>query len=85
MMQAMMLTLVILVGISAAGGMVRIYRGPTLADRMLAALLCGTSGVAILLLICQAMAVRAATDIALVFVVLSVIASIAFVKLFGRP
>ena len=83
-MQALMLTLGIVVGISAAGGMIRVYRGPTPADRILAALLCGTSGVAILLLLHQALAVPAAPDIALVFVVLAVIASVAFVRLFGQ-
>lgn len=51
---------------------------------MLAVLLGGTSGVAILLLLHQATALPAATDIALVFVVLSVIASIAFVRLFAH-
>jgi multicomponent Na+:H+ antiporter subunit F len=83
MMQAAMLTLVITVAMSAGAGIVRVYRGPTPADRMLAALLSGTSGVAILLMVSPALVLPAATDIALVFVVLSVIAAMAFVKLWG--
>jgi multicomponent Na+:H+ antiporter subunit F len=63
-----------------AFGMLRILRGPTPDDRMLAAQLFGTTGVAILLLLGQAMAQPALTDIALVFALLSAVASVAFVR-----
>ncbi|MFZ5831024.1 MAG: monovalent cation/H+ antiporter complex subunit F [Planctomycetota bacterium] len=65
--------------------MVRIIRGPTAADRMLAALMFGTSGVAILLMLAEVMALPALTDVALVFVVLALVASVAFVRLSWNP
>lgn len=62
-------------------GLWRVMRGPTLADRMLAAQLLGTAGVAILLLIAQAQASQALRDVALVFALLAAVSGIAFVRL----
>jgi multicomponent Na+:H+ antiporter subunit F len=67
----------VLLGTMVAG-LVRIARGPTAADRMLAALLFGTTGVAILLLLSQALALPAALDVALVFAVLAAVVGVAF-------
>lgn len=61
-------------------GMWRILRGPTPADRMLAAQLFGTTAVAILLLLSQALGQEALRDVALVFALLAVVTAIAFVK-----
>lgn len=61
-------------------GLVRILRGPTAADRMLAAQLFGTTTVAILLLLGQATSSQALWDVALVFALLTAIAAIAFVR-----
>lgn len=61
-------------------GMWRILRGPTPADRMLAAQLFGTTAVAILLLLSQALGQAALRDVALVFALLAVVTAIAFVK-----
>ena len=44
--------------ISVAAGLIRILKGPTAADSMLAAQLFGTGGVAILLILAQAMQCR---------------------------
>ncbi len=57
-----------------------VMRGPTQADRMLAALLFGTTGVAILLLLHEAMASPALLDAALVFALLAAIAGAAFAQ-----
>lgn len=63
----------------------RILRGPTAADRMLAAQLFGTTGVAVLLLLAEAQAMAALRDVALVFALLAVLATVAFVKrVWGR-
>ena len=62
-------------------GMWRILRGPGEADRMLAAQLFGTTAVAILLLLAEAMQQPALRDIALVFALLAAVAIIAFVRL----
>lgn len=66
--------------LSALIGIVRIERGPTGADRMLAAMLFGTSGVALVLtrsLISNAGSLR---DAALVFALLGAVTAVAFVK-----
>ena len=60
-------------------GVWRVWLGPTLADRMLAAQLFGTTGVALLLLLAELMAQPALRDVALVLALLAVMATVAFV------
>src|SRR5680860_93628 len=63
--------------------LLRIVRGPTAADRMLAALLFGTTGVAILLLLAHATdgpPLVALIDVALVFALLAAVAGAAFAQ-----
>ena len=67
--------------ITVLAGLVRILRGPTRADRMLAVQLFGTSGVAILLLLAQAYDSAPLNDVALVFTLLTGVATIAFIRL----
>lgn len=66
-------------------GLVRVLRGPTLQDRMLAAQLFGTMGVAVLLLLAEALESPALQDVALVFALLGGIAVIAFVRRDAGP
>ena len=61
-------------------GLFRVFIGPTRADRMLAAQLFGTAGTAICLLLAEALHMDGVRDTALVFVILSVMAVIAFVR-----
>jgi multicomponent Na+:H+ antiporter subunit F len=61
-------------------GLVRILRGPADADRMMAAQLIGTGGIAALLLLGAVTDVPAAVDVALTLALLATFASIAFVK-----
>lgn len=63
-----------------AAGLVRVARGPTRTDRMLAAQLFGSTGVAILLLLAEAQQAPALRDTALVFALLAVLATVAFVR-----
>jgi multicomponent Na+:H+ antiporter subunit F len=63
-----------------AVGLVRILRGPGDADRMMAAQLIGTSGIAALLLLGTVSGVSAAIDVALILALLATFTSIAFVK-----
>jgi multicomponent Na+:H+ antiporter subunit F len=65
---------------SLLGGLVRIVRGPTRADRMLAAQLFGTTGVAILLVLAQATSTPSLRDVALVFVLLAALNVAVFVR-----
>lgn len=60
-------------------GVVRVWRGPTLADRMLAAQLFGTTGVGLLLIQAELMALPGLRDVALVLALLAIMASVAFV------
>ena len=66
--------------ITVALGMARILRGPGAADRVMAAQLLGTGGVAALLLSGVARGRPASIDLALTLAVLAAFASIAFVK-----
>ncbi len=61
-------------------GLFRVFIGPTRSDRMLAAQLFGTAGTAICLLLAEALHMEGVRDAALVFVILSVMAVIAFVR-----
>jgi multicomponent Na+:H+ antiporter subunit F len=61
-------------------GLVRVLRGPNDADRMMAAQLIGTGGIAALLLLGTVTDTPAAVDVALTIALLSTFASIAMVK-----
>lgn len=60
-------------------GFVRIWRGPTAADRMLASQLFGTTGVALLLVLAEAQQIPSLRDVALILAVLAVFSVAAFV------
>ena len=66
--------------VTVAVGLVRILSGPGDADRIMAAQLLGTGGIAALLLLAQAMSVPAAIDVGLVLGLLAAFVSVAFVK-----
>ncbi len=65
---------------TVAVGLVRVLRGPADVDRMMAAQLLGTGGIAVLLLVGAAVDLPAAIDVALTMALLAAFASIAFVK-----
>lgn len=71
--------------LSIIAGLIRVERGPNPADRMLAAQLFGTTGVAMLLLLSEAMEIPALRDVALVFALLAAMAVVAFVKRAWHP
>jgi multicomponent Na+:H+ antiporter subunit F len=62
-----------------AVGLVRVLRGPASADRMMAAQLLGTGGIATLLLMAAATEAPALVDVALVLALLAAFASVAFI------
>ncbi len=68
--------------LNLVAGLWRVARGPTAADRMLAALLFGSTTVAVLLIMAEWMAMPALRSVALLFVMLAGIVTIAF---FGLP
>jgi multicomponent Na+:H+ antiporter subunit F len=63
---ALMLTLLL--------GLVRVMRGPSLADRIMAAQLLGTTGVGLLLLLAPVLGLPALVDVAIVLALLAVVA-----------
>ena len=65
---------------TVALGLFRILKGPGVADRIMAAQLLGTGGIAALLLLSEAMAMPAAIDVALTLALLAAFVSVAFVK-----
>ncbi len=83
-MNAFYLAVAIFLLLNILAGLLRVRRGPTPADRMLAAQLFGTTGVAILLLLGKSFDQPALRDVALIFVLLSALAAVAFVKRFWR-
>lgn len=80
MLTCLLLGLAAFLLLNLAAGMWRVMRGPTAADRMLAAQLFGTTAVAVLLLLAQAMQRPALRDIALVFALLAAVAAVTFVQ-----
>ena len=81
MMQMLLGATALILLLNLGLGMVRVYRGPTGADRMLAALLFGSTTVAVLLVLAEWMRIPALRDVALVLVMLAAIISVAFVGL----
>jgi multicomponent Na+:H+ antiporter subunit F len=75
-----LLGIALFLALNLGAGLIRVARGPTPADRMVAAQLFGTTGVAILLILSRAMDQPALADVALVFALLAVVVSVAFVK-----
>jgi multicomponent Na+:H+ antiporter subunit F len=65
--------------VMVAIGLLRVLQGPGRADRMMAAQLLGTGGIAALVLMAVASDVTALVDVALVLALLAAFASVAFV------
>jgi multicomponent Na+:H+ antiporter subunit F len=65
---------------TVALALVRILRGPAAAERIMAAQLLGTGGIAALLLFAEATGAPAAVDVALVLALLAAFVSVAFVR-----
>lgn len=61
-------------------GILRVLRGPTNADRLMATQLFGTQAVAILLLLGGANMAESFVDVALVFSLLAAVTTVAFVR-----
>ncbi|MDQ2070688.1 monovalent cation/H+ antiporter complex subunit F [Natronospira bacteriovora] len=81
MMQNLLTGMAVFLMANLVVGLLRVHLGPTPADRMLSMLLFGTTTVATMLLLAYAQAMPALVIVALVFVMLATIGSIAFVQL----
>ena len=65
-------------------GLIRVLRGPSDADRIMAAQLLGTGGIAALLLLAGATGTAAAVNVALILALLAAFVSVAFVTAASR-
>jgi multicomponent Na+:H+ antiporter subunit F len=74
---------VIFLLLNIGAGLIRIWRGPTPADRLLAVQLFGTTGTAILLLLALAQGDEALKNVALVFALLAGVLGVVFTR-YGR-
>lgn len=84
-MSALYLALAFFLMLNLLAGLARVMRGPTPQDRMLAAQLFGTTGVAILLILAETLGAPALRDVALVFALLGGVAVVAFVRRASAP
>ncbi len=79
-MTTLCLSVALVLLLSVVVGLLRIMWGPTAADRMMAAQLFGTCGVAILLLLARGMEQLIVEDVALVFALLAALSTVTFVR-----
>jgi multicomponent Na+:H+ antiporter subunit F len=74
--------------LTVVAGLWRVLRGPARADKLMAAQLLATGGIAVLMLVAVATGVPAILDVALLLALLGAFASVAFVmaaRLTGTP
>lgn len=83
-MDTLLETFSLLLLLSLVLGLLRVWKGPGFADRMLAAQLLGTTGVAMVLL-ADPLGLAALRDVALVLALLAVLAVLAFVARVWDP
>ena len=79
-MEMLYLGIALFLLLTLVAGLWRVLRGPTSADRMLAAQLFGTTAVACVLLLAQAFEYPPLRDVALIFALLAAVTAIAFVR-----
>ncbi len=79
-MSVFYISMALILLVSVAAGLLRILWGPTAADRMMAAQLFGTCGVAILLLLARGLEALIVEDVALVFALLAALSTVAFIR-----
>ena len=79
-MRELFLVIVVILLANIIVGLVRVMRGPTAADRMLAAEMFSTSNVAIVLILATVSGRSALVDVALVFALLAALAMVTFVS-----
>jgi len=80
---AVLWTLAVFLFLNILAGLVRVLRGPTPEDRLAASMLFGSTGVALLLVIAQALGEPAIRDVALIFVLLAVVVTVVFGQSMG--
>ena len=80
-MNALCLGVAFFLMLNLVAGLNRTLRGPTAVDRLVTAQFFNTKAVAVLLLFAQTAGVPAFRDVALIFVLLAAIGTLAFIRL----
>lgn len=84
-MTSFLLFSVIVLGISLCIGLVRVFIGPSVEDRIMSAQLVGSTGVAILLLLAPLLGMPSSIDVALVLALLATVSVAALTRRESRP
>ena len=84
-MSDLYLFLALLLMLTLLAGLWRVVKGPTAADRMTAAQLFGTTGVAMLMILTKGLAMPVLRDVALVFALLAAVTLIGFLRHYWHP
>ncbi len=79
-MNELVLCVALFLLLNVAAGLIRVWLGPTAPDRMLAAMLFGTTGAAILLLLAEGLSMPSLRDVAIVAALLASISTVVFVR-----
>lgn len=83
-MNELYLFLALLLLLTVLAGLWRIVKGPTAADRMIAAQLFGTTGVALAMILSKGLAMPALRDVALVLALLAALTLVGFLRRYWR-
>lgn len=78
-MTPVLMGVTVVLALTLLAGLARALRGPSAADRLTAALLVGTTGTALLVVLSAATGLAALRDVALVLVVLAALVVVVFV------
>jgi multicomponent Na+:H+ antiporter subunit F len=79
-MMTFLATTALILLVTICAGLIRVAWGPTPSDRLMAAQLLGTTGIALLLVLAPVIAVPALVDVALIFALLAAVAAAAFTR-----
>jgi multicomponent Na+:H+ antiporter subunit F len=79
-MNELVLVVALFLLLNIVAGLMRVWLGPTAADRMLAAQLFGTTGTAVLLLLAEGLSMPPLRDVSVVAALLASISTIVFVR-----
>ncbi len=77
-MSAFLAVAALVLVVTLCGGLVRVVLGPTPFDRLMAAQLMGTTGIATLLVLAEVVHVPALVDVAVIFALLAAVTVVAF-------
>ena len=79
-MTTFLAVVVLVLVLTLCGGLVRVALGPTPSDRLMAAQLMGTTGIATLLVLAEVVDVPALVDVAVIFALLAAVTVVAFTR-----